>query len=188
MENGLQGARAQAAGDVAANNPALALRMAQSIGDPALRAVALGNVAAVIATSQPAETKNIEAAIRDTVPVVKESEDKLLALSALANASSAASDMAGFREAVDRCFALGEELFEEELINHPGRPTYDVEAFRSLDTVVKSGARFDPGTIIAKVELVQNVALKAYLLPGLSETLYAKSGARVHSKKPQVSH
>jgi hypothetical protein len=188
LENGLQGSRAQAVGDLSANNLAGALRMAQSIGDPALRAVALGNIAGAIGTTQPGETKDIESAIRDTVPAVKGNEDKLRAFSALANASSAATDMAGFQEAIDKCFALGEELFEEELTTHPGRPTYDTSAFNSLDAVVKSGARFDPGTIVAKVLQVRDDSLRAYLLPGLSETLYAKAGAKVNSKKPQVSH
>src|SRR5207302_1319708 len=140
---GLQQSRAQEAGQLAATDPEAAMRMAQTIADPSLRTVALANIASAVGSSAPSRAGEIEKAIADTLPAIKDSQDRLLALSAQARAAAAAGDTAGFRDALNRCFTLGEELFEEELDAQPGRPTYASPAYNALDGLVASGASFD---------------------------------------------
>jgi len=177
---GLQQSRAKEAGQLAATDPEAAMRMAQTIADPSLRTVALANIASAVGSSAPSQAGEIEKAIANTLPAIKDSQDRLLALSAQAKAAAAAGDMAGFRDALNRCFTLGEELFEEELDAHPGRPTYTSPSYNALDGLVTSGASFDPTTTASKVDQVGDIALKAYLLQSLARALYAV-------QKPQIA-
>jgi hypothetical protein len=91
--------------------------------------------------------------------------------------------MAGFRDAVGRCFTLGEDLFEEYLDAHPNRPTYDAPTYNVLDDLVMSGASFDPPTTVSKVGQIRNIALKAYLLQSLARALYAVQKPEALPKK-----
>jgi len=180
---GIQLSRAQEAGELAQTDPEGAMRLAQSIADPSLRTVALANIASAVAPSVPRRAGEIEKAIADAVPGIKDRQDRLLALSAQARAAGAAGDVAGFRDLVRRCFTLGEELFEEDLDVHPGRATYTAASFNVLDDLVKPGASFDPTTTISQVEQVRNLALKAYLLKSLAVALYAVQKPETPPKK-----
>jgi hypothetical protein len=104
---------------------------------------------------------------------IQDSQDRLLASSALARATSAGGDMVAFRERLDKCFTLGEELFKENGIAHPGRPTYDDPAYYVLADLVRHGISVDPATTSSLVEGIQNTALKAFLLEDLATALYA---------------
>jgi hypothetical protein len=184
QSHGLQQSRAQGAGELAATDPDAAMRMAQTIADPSLRTVALANIANAVGQSAPGRAGEIEKAIADTVPSIKDSQDRLVALSAQARAAASAGDMAGFRDLAGRCFALGEELFEEELDAHPGRATYTSPVYNVLDELVRSATPFDPTTAVSKVDQVENAALKAYLLHSLAVELYAIQKQEAPSEKP----
>jgi hypothetical protein len=170
---GLQQSRSQEAGELAQTDPEAAMRLAQTIADPSLRTVALANIASAVGPSTPGRAGEIEKAIADAVPGIKDSQDRLLALSAQARAAASAGDLAGFHDLLGRSFTLGEKLFEEYQDAYPGRPTYGAPAYDVLDDLVKSGASFDAAATTSEVEQVRSIALKAYLLQGLAASLYA---------------
>ena len=93
QEYGLQQSRAYAAGDLAKTNPGEALQMAQTISNSALRTVALANVANVIGKSDRAQALEIEKNIGDTIPTMRDSQDRLLASGALARTAASAGDI-----------------------------------------------------------------------------------------------
>jgi len=172
QSDGLEQSRAQAAGDLAQTNPGEALRLAQTITNPALRTVALANIANIVGKTTPGQAVDIEKAIGDTMPLIKDSEDRLQASAALARTAAAAGDTATFLAKVDKCFTLGEELFDEDLIAHPGRPTYDAPAYYVLRDLVQSGASIDPVTITSKVHQLRSFPLEAFLLEELAKELF----------------
>lgn len=183
QDYGLQLSRAQAAGEMAKNNPDGAMQLAQTIASPSIRASALANIANAIGQSAPNQTKEIENSIGSMLPGLEDSEDRLETFSALARTAAAAGDKAAFGDALNKCFALGEELFEEDLDAHPEKATYAAAAYNVLDGVVKSGAHADPGTVTSKVQEIRNVALKAYLLQSLAEALYAEQQTSAEPQK-----
>jgi hypothetical protein len=170
---GIQHSRAAAAAELAQTNPEGAVQLAQSITDKSLQAVALANISAVIGSSSPREAKDLEKTINDSVSDLKDGEKKLEALSALARAASSAGDMATFREALGKCFALGEDLFEGNAKAHPDRPTYAAQPYSILSELIKSNTSSDPATMTSLVEQIRNTTLKTYLLQSLAEGLYA---------------
>lgn len=176
---GLEQGRAQAAGELAQTNPEAALLLAQSISNPTLRAVALANIANTIGPSAPSRARALERSIDDSLATLKDGEDRLLALSALVRAAAAAGDVPASREALNKCFALGVELFEEDVDAHPEKSTYATPAYNILDEVIKSAASLEPAIIASKVDQIRNVALKAYLLHSLAELLYIEGKALV---------
>ncbi|MGB6386489.1 MAG: hypothetical protein WBE45_10310 [Terriglobales bacterium] len=184
QSNGLQQARAQAAGELARTNPEGALQLAQNIADPSIRALALSNIANAVGPSAPSQAMEIEKAIGDSVSTLKDGEDRLLALSALVRAAAAAGDTAAFHENLNKCFALGEELFEEDVDTHPSKATYTVSAYNILDEIVKSGASHEPAMVTSKVDQIRNIPLKAYLLQGLATALFAEEKTPAPPRKP----
>ncbi len=185
QDYGLQQSRAYAAGDLAKSNPREALEMAQTISNPALRTVALANIANVIGKSDPGQALDIEKNIGGTIPAIRDSQDRLLASASLARTAASARDMTTFRANVEKCFVLGEELFEEDLIAHPGRPTYDAPAYHVLNDLVNYSVPVDPSIVTAAVDGIQNNALKAFLLQDLAAGLYKDNKSddrpKVHS-------
>ncbi len=140
QEHALQRSRAQEVREIASNHPEQALALSQTITDPALRSAAMADVA----ESRPTQAGEIQSAIAKIVPTMHTGEERLRVLSALAQASWAAGDIEGFHNALGKSFALGEELFEEDMDAHPGQATYGVEAYGTLADLVKTGARVDP--------------------------------------------
>lgn len=163
----------ESVGDLAREDPEGALRLTKTISDPTLQTLALANIASALGQSAPNRTNEVEETIRQIVPGIKDANDRLSALSALARSAAAARDEAGFRDALNRSFVLGEELFDEDMDAHPGMPTYQTSSYDALIEVTKSGVSILPTTTLARVRQVENVALKAYLLAGYAEAAYA---------------
>ena len=174
QELALQSSRAQEVREIASDHPEQALALSQTISDPVLRAAAMADVA----QSRPTQAGEIRSAIAKIVPAMHTGEERLRVLSALAEASWAAGDIAGFHDALAKAFSLGEELFEEDMDAHPGQATYVVESYGTLAELVKTGARVDPTTITAMVHQVDNIQLEAFLLAQLADALYS-SGAEL---------
>ena len=170
---GIQRSRAAAAGELAQTNPDGALQLAQTITDKSLQAVALANISSVIASSSPIRAKDIEKTINDSVSSLKDGENKLEALSALARATASAGDKAAFRKILEKCFALGENLFEEDAGAHPDKPTYASQPYSILSDLIKTTTSPDPASMTMQVEQIRNDDLKAYLLQSLADALYA---------------
>jgi hypothetical protein len=169
QEHALQTARAQEVREIASNQPEQALALSKTIADPALRSTAMADVA----ESRPTQAGEIQSAIAKIVPTIHTGEERLVVLSALAKASWAAGDIEGFHDALGKSFALGEELFEEDMDARPGQATYVVESYGTLVDLVKTGARVAPTTITAMVRQVDDVQLKAFLLAQLGDVLYS---------------
>ena len=170
-ELALQGSRAQEVREIASDHPEQAFALSQTITDPALRSTAMAGVA----DSKPAQAGEIRSAIAKIVPTMHEGQERLVVLSALVEASWAAGDAAGFRDALSNAFSLGQKLFEEDMDAHPGQATYGVEAFETLADLVKTGARVDPATTTAMVHQIDDVQLKAFLLAQLADVLYSSA-------------
>jgi hypothetical protein len=173
LADGLQRTRADAVGQLAQSDPAAARRLAQTIVDPSVRAIALANLAAAVGPSAPREAKEIENNISDSLPGIKDPSDRLKVLSALVKAAAAADDQASLQAVLDRCFALGEELFEEDSITDPTNGTYDTPAYNALSDAVESAAPIAPAMVAGKVHELRSTPLKAYLLYSLADALYA---------------
>jgi hypothetical protein len=171
QELALQSSRAQEVREIASDHPEQALALSQTITDPALRSTAMAGVA----ESKPTQAGEIQSAIAKIVPTMHEGQERLVVLSALAEASWAAGDAAGFHDALSKAFSLGQKLFEEDMDAHPGQPTYGVEAFETLADLVKTGARVDPATTTAMVNQLDDIQLKAFLLAQLADALYLSS-------------
>jgi hypothetical protein len=180
---GLQQSRADAASALSQTNPEGAVQLAQSISDPSIRTVALANIANVVWQSQPDRATEIEKTIGNIVPTVKNAEDRLEVLSALVRAAKAARDLATLHEALDKCFALGEELFDEGLAAFPVRPTYVSPSYNVLNDVIEATVSLEPATITSKVDQIRNVALRAYLLRTLAEAIYSEQDTSVAPKQ-----
>jgi hypothetical protein len=86
---GLERSRVQSVSAMAQNNPEEALRLSQTINDPALRSSALAYIATAIGTTTPDLAKEIEKNIADTLPGIKDADDRLSAMVALAEAAAA---------------------------------------------------------------------------------------------------
>ena len=166
--------RVQSINELAQKNPDEAWRLRLTIDNLALRASAMANVATVLASSAPDRAKEIENAIASTVPNIKDANDRLSALSALAKAAAAAKDSVRFRDVLNKSFTLGEELYEEDVVAHPGKPTYGVAAYNVLSDIVSSGTGIDPRATLSRIDQVENVALKAYLLSSYAEAAYKR--------------
>jgi hypothetical protein len=169
QELALQNSRAQEVREMASDHPEQALALSQAITDPALRAAAMADVA----ESRPTQAGEIQSAIAKIVPTMHTGEERLRVLSALAEASWAAGDIAGFHDALGKAFALGQELFEEDMDAHPGQATYAVAAYEALADLVKTSARDDPATTTAMINQIDDVQLKAFLLAQLADALYS---------------
>jgi hypothetical protein len=201
---GIQSSRAAAAGKLAQTNPEGAVQLAQTITDSSLRAVALANISAVIASSSPRQAKDIEKTINDSVsgaPALqlkdgendaentKDRENKLEGLSALVRAAGATGDIAVFRSALGKCFVLGENLFEKNADARPDQPTYAAPAYNILSDLIKSSTSLEPATMTSEVEQIRNINLKAYLLQSLAEALYtAYPDATSPTNEPAKEH
>jgi hypothetical protein len=171
QELALQSSRAQEVREIASDHPEQALALSQTITDPALRSTSMAGVA----ESRPTHAGEIQSAIAKIVPAMHTGEERLRVLSALAEASWAAGDIAGFHDALAKAFSLGEELFEEDMDAHPGQATYVVESYGTLAELVKTGARVDPTAIVAMVNQLDNIQLEAFLLAQLADALYSSA-------------
>jgi hypothetical protein len=138
-----------------------------------------------VRSSAPDKARAIAESVGKIVPAVKEPADKLRALSALVIASAAADDLASFRDNLNKCFALGEELFEEDSAAHPSKPTYLSEPYDVLRGLLPTGVELDRLALASSVDHIRNTALKAYLLEGFAEALYRK-GLNSESQRSQV--
>ena len=96
---------------MASDHPEQALALSQTITDPVSRAAAM----AAVAAARPPQAREIQTTIAKIVPTMHEGEERLHVLSSLAEASWAAGDIAGFRDALANAFSLGEELFQEDM-------------------------------------------------------------------------
>ena len=173
LADGLQRSRASAVGELAQTDPAAARRLAQTIADPSVRVVALANIAAAVGTSEPGQAEEIEKNIGDSIPFIKDEGDRLKALSALVKAAAAAGDTPSLHAALDRCFKLGEELFEEDSDTYPANGTYDTQAYIALSDAVKSSAPIASAMVGGKIHEIRSLPLRAYLLYSIADALYA---------------
>lgn len=177
LASGLQQSRADAVGQLAQTDPTAARRLAQTVVDPYARAIALANFAAAVGPSSPNEAAEIEKNIDDSMPALKDAGQRLNVLAALVKAAAAAGDEASLQVSLDRCLALGEDLFDEDSVADPANGTYNTPAYAALSDAVESAAPISPMIVAGKVHEIRSVPLKAYLLYNLAEVLYSTTNS-----------
>ncbi len=182
---GLQRSRLANIRGIAQTDPEQALRLSSSLSDSLFRLEALSSVATALAGKDPERARGLIAQAKEAINKIQDTSGRVTAWVALAEAAAAAHDSKTFEEAIKRGFDLGEEVFEEDLSTHPGKPSYELAAMDDLGRLTQVGVHADRERMLGRVTDVRNPLLQAHLLIDAAEALNdlqkAEAGAHNHT-------
>ena len=172
VEQGMQRSRLVQIREVSQQDPDVALKLSMSLADPALRSVGLATVAAAVAPRDATRASALMNEVNGTYKNISDPADREQVLAALAEAQAAIGDISSFRATEDHAFALGEELLQEELDTHPGKPAFFSNVLQELSRLTKVGCRIDCKNTVTRVVSVRSDVLASYLLIDAAEGAY----------------
>ncbi len=162
---GMEQSRVAGIKRIAMQNPSEALRMTSELTDPAARVVALGQVTAGFASSDPVQATKLLEQTRESLAAVKgDDAGKVSALTSLAEASASLGNLGLFRSTLKEVFALGQEVFQQDTDTHPNKSASFASGFNDLSRATVIGVRVDSENTLGEVLAVQDPRLRAYLL------------------------
>jgi len=170
----LEMSRVREVAAISSKDPQQALTLAQSIGDPALKATALVYVAGGLQQTEPEKSAQIIETVKQNVSSIGPGESKVRMFVALAQAAAASKDVAMFDLAFHHGLDLGTELFGEDAESHPAKPAYNTAAFEELSDLVTVGAGFQPQAVLQEVLELQSDVLKAYMLIEIAKVAHQR--------------
>lgn len=142
----------------AADNPQQALVASNQLQDPAVRSQALAAVASGMASKDPQQAAQLLSNAQDIAAKIDDKRKQLQAIVAMAQAANRMNNQAVLRDSLARGFALGNELLQ--LDEDKGTPP----SFTLLAPLVRAGAHTQLETLVAGIQGIQNLQVKAQLL------------------------
>ncbi len=156
---------------IGGTRPDEALGLASTLTVPSLQAQAWAEIAAAVATKDRDRALILIDKARDATGRLKDQLDILRVLSDLGEAAAAAGDEKVLRESLEQGIDLGSEIFEEDLIAHPGALAYNVDGFDEITKLSEVGAKYEPTYTLSRVRQVREDLLRAHLLVSVAEGL-----------------
>ena len=170
-QHGLEMSRLRNIQAMASEKPDEALTLSWSLTDPALRTMALAQVATSLSDKSPERAAKVFRTSEELLGGLESPSDKLRALTAVAEAAAALGESESVRSALQQGFDLGEELFQEDVDQHPTKPAILSDAFKQLHKLTQLGIRVQsPGTL-ARLDSLRNEVLQGYLLISAAQAL-----------------
>ena len=163
---------------VAESDPAQAMEMSKDLSDLAFRSQAMAMVAAAVGSKEPSQARALMERVRKDLDTIREPEDRLAILAALARAAGITGDRGFLGQVLEHAFDLGEELFSQDQEVHPGKTVEDVAGFARLTDLTTTGIKYCSGSAVDRVSKVSNELLRAHLLVTAAETLFAEIRGR----------
>jgi hypothetical protein len=162
------------------SDPEMAVLDARSLTIPELKVRAFAQIAASLATKDPARASELLGHANESDKTLKNesTEDTVLALFARAKANYALHDRGGTRTAWTNGFELAEELFRQDLETHPNLQAYEASCFDTLMDGVKFGAEIDPAMALGALRSVRNQLLQTYLPIAAAEGISSHDKSR----------
>lgn len=160
----LQESRLREVSAIAAHDPQRAMRLAIDLSDPAIKWIALARIAGGWAQKDPARGERLLDEVQQQLVSVTNSEDRLGLLVAIGQAAAALHDSDQLQQAAKRAYPLGEDLFQQDLDTHPGKPPFAAAGMRPLDVLTVTIAKLDWELSRALLNTLRNQVLRANLL------------------------
>lgn len=160
----LEESRLREVSAVATDDPQRAMRLAVDLSDPAIKWIALARVAGGWAHKDPAKGEKLLDEVQHQVASVSEPEDRLAVLTAIGQAAAALHDSNQLQQAAKRAYPLGDDLFQQDLDTHPGKPFFAAAGMRPLDVLTTAVAKLDWELARSLANTVRNPLLRANLL------------------------
>ncbi len=142
----------------ASDDPQAALAISNQLQDPAVRAQALSAVASGMVSKDPQQAAQLLSNAQDLAAKIDDKRKQLQAIIAMAQAGNRMNNQAVLRDSLARGFVLGNELLQLDEDN--GTPP----SFTLLSPLVRAGAHTQLETVVAGIDGIQNLEVKAQLL------------------------
>lgn len=142
----------------ASSDPQAALAVSNQLQDPAVRSQALAAVASGMASKDPQQAAQLLSNAQDLAAKIDDKRKQLQAIAAMAQAANRMNNQAVLRDSLARGFALGNELLQLDE-NNGTSPSFSL-----LSPLVRAGAHTQLETLVAGIQGIQNLQVKAQLL------------------------
>lgn len=156
---------------IAANDTEGALKQADSITDPALRAASTAKLAGSLNKSDPERAAEILKNAKAALGEAKTDADRLRILVGLTYAQQAMGDSNAFRDSLAKAYALCDELFRKSVNNNPQMPVFARPGFESLGQLLRLEMKDDRQAAIARIEELRSPLLQAHMYIEAAETI-----------------
>lgn len=152
--------------ELAKTNPDAAASNVNRLSSPSVRDLALASILPQVTDANLKEAASIISELESKLKSMKPSAVKLRLEVRLATAYLQLRRTADARMAVTRAFDLGQELFAQDRLAHPGAKVYTVIGFDDLieltETIASKGA--EPWNFLQSIRLVSDEVLRSELL------------------------
>ncbi|MCU1284670.1 MAG: hypothetical protein JWO13_1020 [Acidobacteriales bacterium] len=153
------------------DDPQEAMKVAEEIHDPVIRAATDARLAGEVNKTDPAKAAEMVKSAREAMARATEPGDKLRILVGLAQAQAAMKDKAGFSATLDQAYAMGEELFRKSVDKSPTLPLMARPGFDLMSRLTMAGVKLDSTATIAHIDSVRMPVLQALLLVSAAQGL-----------------
>jgi len=150
--------------ELVSQDPKQALKVADEIHDPVIRAATNARLAGDLSTSDPDRANELLNSAREALAAAKEPADKLRILVGLAQAQKAMNDKDGFGKTLDQAYVMGEELFRKSVDKSPDAAIISRPGLDLLTRLTVAGVRLDSTAILTHVDNLRSPLLQAILL------------------------
>jgi hypothetical protein len=150
--------------ELASQDPTKALKVADEIHDPVIRAATNARLAGDLNNSDPDRANELMKSAREALGAAKEPADKLRILVGLAQAQKAMKDKEGFGKTLDQAYAMGEELFRKSVDKSPDAAINSRPGLDQLTRLTIAGVRLDSTAILTHLDNLRSPVLQAILL------------------------
>jgi hypothetical protein len=150
--------------ELASQDPKQALKVADEIHDPVIRAATNARLAGDLSNSDPDRAAELLKSSREALAAAKEPSDKLRILVGLAQAQKAMKDKDGFGKTLDQAYILGEDLFRKSVDKSPNGAIIARPGLDLLTRLTIAGVRLDSTAILEHLDNLRSPVLQSILL------------------------
>jgi hypothetical protein len=172
--------------ELANQNPKQALKVADEIHDPVIRAATTARLAGDLSTSDPDRAAELLKNAREALAASKEPADKLRILVGLAQAQKAMKDKDGFGKTLDQAYVMGEELFRKSFDKSPDSAINSRPGIDQLTRLTIAGVRLDSTAILTHLDNLRSPLLQAILLVAAARGLDPDSSSQGTGYRIQI--
>ena len=163
--------RSQKAGEIAAESPNKALRIAKEIAYAAPRAAALAGMARSLAKEDPERARTLVADSQSLLEKVEEPSERLRLLTVILRAYVSLENTKQVADTYTAILDLGTELAEQELSSDPTFPLFVTGSFQQLSMATESAAQIEPEARLAEISTLDNNQLQWHLMIAVARAL-----------------
>lgn len=164
---------------VASTSAEEALELARGLSQPDLQAEGVAIVASAVSKHDRDRAKQLVEEARRDLEQVREPNDVLRTLLAIADAASESRDAGAVAGLTSQALALGEELYGEFVQTAPMTPLYNAPFFQDLARLTRFATREDAAAFLERVRKLPQRTLRAYLLPYCAEGIQESREKRI---------